>query len=291
MGNAASEPRDVEVVRAAATRSLGMTGVRLYRATISETPSGWAEPWSWEIGVANPAARSAQLRHYYAEDSPLEKLGEAVVRRWPWLDDDGSAHGQGPRAGEETIEINRAQYYGGPERWIDWSDLSYYGPGRALWPLEAILDVTTATGGESIDVRGTLCARYLTHVVPDNRRCLGDARLVDPPLRHDDWRELTADVCIDDQGHVRRIAWSPNIGKRPRPGLLARLAVRLDKDPDADHAINPPGRPWHVTELWDYGCNVEIHAPTNLIDAMGTPIRDIAIDLWRMRRRYQQRHR
>jgi hypothetical protein len=288
---AARNRHDAELVRAAGRLSLVTAGVRLYRATLREARGGWAEPWSWEIGIANPAARSVRVRHYYSEGSPVEKLGEAVVRKWPWLDDDGSPRESGPRAGEESIEIERAQYYGGPDRWIDWSDMPFRGPARALWPLEVILGARTATRIEGIEVRGDLCSRYLTDVLPDNATRQAEGRLVDPPRSNDDWRSLIADVCIDEHGLVRRIAWSPTTGKRPKPGLLPRLAARLDKNTNADHAFDPPGRPWHVTELWDYGGDVQIDAPTNLIDESDTSIGDIVTDLWRMRRRYKRERR
>jgi hypothetical protein len=289
--DAAHNRRDAEVVRAAGRLSLAMTGVRLYRATIREAGSGWTEPWSWEIGAANPAARSVRVRHYFAEGSPVVKLGEAVVRKWPWLDDDGSHRAPGPRAGEESIEIETAQYYGGPDRWIDWSDMPFYGPARALWPLEVILGARTATPIEGVEVRGDVCGRYLTNVLPDNATRPAEGKLVDSPRATDDWRALAADVCIDEDGLVRRIAWSPTTGKRTKPGLLPRLAARLDKNTKADDAFDAPGRPWHVTELWDYGGNVQINAPTNVIDGSDASMGDIVTDLWRMRRRYKRKHR
>jgi hypothetical protein len=282
---------DAEVVRAAGRLSLAMTGVCLYRATIRQAGRGWAKPWSWEIGVANPAARSVRVRHHDTEGSPVQRLAEAAVRKWPWLDDGCSPREPGPRAGAESIEIQRAQYYGGSDRWIDWSDMPCHGPARALWPLEAILGARTATEGEGIEVRGDLCSRYLTDVLAADAARLPEGTLVDPPRSDDDWRALTADVCIDEHGLVRRIAWSPTTGRRIKPGLLPRLAARVDKNTNADDACDPPGRPWHVTELWEYGDNVEIDAPTNLIDQSDTSMRDIVTDLWRMRRRYQREHR
>jgi hypothetical protein len=99
-------PNDAEVVRAAAKQSLAAHGVRLHRVRIMETDGAWTDPWSWEIGVADPAARSVQLRHFTAEDSPVEKFAEAVARKWPWLVDDTPPTEPGPRAGQETIEID-----------------------------------------------------------------------------------------------------------------------------------------------------------------------------------------
>lgn len=83
----------------------------------------------------------------------------------------------------------------------------------------------------------------------------------------------------------------PTTGKRFKPGLLPRLAERLDRNATADHAVDASGRLWHVIEFWDYGCDVEIIAPTNLIDSSDTSMRDIFKDLWSMRRDYKQTHR
>jgi hypothetical protein len=280
---------DADVVRAAATRSLAAPGVRLYRVRTREAAGGgWSDPWSWEIGVADPAARSVQLRHFHSEDSPVEKLAEAAARKWPWLDDDAPPSEPGPRTGEETIEIGRTQFCGGPDRWIDWSDMPFYGPARAMWPLEALLGTTTTTRAASTDVRGDACARYVSDVVPGEVARLEGITLVDPPEPGDDWRALSAEVSIDARGHVRRIAWSPTTGRRFKPGLLPRLAGRLDRKAAVDHAFDASGRLWYITEFWDYGCDVEISVPTNLIDMSDTSMRDIIKDLWQMRRRYKQ---
>lgn len=160
-----TEPRsgrtnDPEVLRAAARLSLDAHGVRLYRARTRELDDGgWSDPWSWEVGVAHPAARSVQLRYFLAEGSPVEKLAEAVAQRWPWLDEDATPREPGPRTGQETIEIGRTHYYGGPDRWIDWSDMSFYGPAHALWPLEALLGTMSATRAGRSEVRGATCTR------------------------------------------------------------------------------------------------------------------------------------
>ena len=217
------------------------------------------------------------------------KLGEAAVRRWPWLDDPPSdADSTG---GYETIEIGREHFGGGPGGWSSGPDLRFYGPARGLWPLEVMLGAATATPGGNVDVREESCARYLCEVRPGDVASSDEVKLVDPPEADDDWRAIAADVCVDDRGLVRRIAWSPTTGKRHAPGLVERLATRVDRTPGADRKSASEGRLWTVTDLWDYGCQVDIRAPTDLLDPAGTPLREIGRDLWRMRREYKQRNR
>jgi hypothetical protein len=91
-------------------------------------------------------------------------------------------------------------------------------------------------------------------------------------------------------GLVRRVAWSVTTGKRFKPGLLPRLATRLERSPAPEPAFDGDGRLWNVTEFWDYGYSVEISAPTNVIDSADTSMLDIIKDLWRMRRRYKREH-
>lgn len=282
-----SELDGAEVVRGAARLSLAARGVRLYRARAREADGGWTQPWSWEVGIGDPAARSVQLRHFHAEDSPVRKLAEAASRRWPWLDDD-SPPDPGAKKGEESIEIGRKDYYGGsPQGWLDWSDMEFHGPARALWPLEAVLGTTHATHAGVADVRGETCNRYVTEVLPGKAVAVEGVQLVDPPQPDDYWRALHADVCIDSAGLIRRIAWSPAFERRFKPGLLPRAAAGFAKDPPSTHEAK--GRLWYLTELWDYGCRADITAPTNLIDTQGASLRTIVRDLWRMRREYKKR--
>ncbi|MBV9604168.1 MAG: hypothetical protein JO027_03640 [Solirubrobacterales bacterium] len=100
-----------------------------------------------------------------------------------------------------------------------------------------------------------------------------------------------ADVCLNDGGLVCRIAWSPTTGKRFRPGLLLRLAERFESDRAPDPESAAGGRPWMVTELWDYGRQVEINPPSDLIDRSRTSMRTIVMDLWRRKRDYERTRR
>jgi hypothetical protein len=139
----------------------------------------------------------------------------------------------------------------------------------------------------STDVRGDPCARYVGDVVPGEIAGQSGIKLVDLPKPDDDWRVLTAEVSIDGSGRVRRISWSPTTGRWFKPGMLVRLATRPDRRPTSDPGTSE-GRLWNVTEFWDYGCEVQITAPTNLTTE-APPLREIARDLWRMRREYKQR--
>lgn len=271
------------VVREAAGLSLSERGVRVYRTRVREADGGWTDPWSWELGVADPAARSIQVRHFNSEESLVNKLAEASARFF------GAANQTTDHSPEEveaqSIEIERQRYHGGPERWIDRSDRPSYGPARGLWPLEAILATTTASPAAGRDVRGQRCARYICKVVPGSIAGQAAVKLVDLPKPDDDWRALDADVSIDRSGLVRRIAWSPMTGKRLKAGLLGRL---LRDRQSSDAGTPSSGRLWNIIEFWDYGCEVEIAAPTDLISE-GTPIRQIARDLRRMRHQSKRR--
>ncbi len=214
------------------------------------------------------------------------KLAEASVR---WFGGESP-----PTDGEdhvaETIEIGRERYFGDSDRWLNQTDSASYGPARCLWALEAILGTTSASHAGSTDVRGESCTRYAAEVLPGEAAGQAETKLVDPPKSDDDWRALAADVCIDGRGYVRRIAWSPTTGRRFKPGLL-RPAIALDRTPDSDRLTSGEGRLWNVIDLWDYGCHVDIAAPTELFDTAteGPSFREIVHDLWRMRREHKRR--
>jgi hypothetical protein len=285
-------PRDdAEAVRAAARLSLAARGVRLCRFDVREDDGGWTKPWAWQVGVADLSARSAHWHHYLADDSPWMKLGEAAVQRWPWLDDEHTLADRDERGGYETIEIERQTYGGGNGWWSAHSDLPVYGPARGLWPLEAILGTTRATAIGFADMGGESCARYLCEVRPGDAIGSGQVKLIDPPVPDDGWRALGADICIDAGGYVRRIACSPVVGRFYKPGLLPRLLTHLARRSDSDQSRSGEGRRWTVIDLWDYGCSVEVTAPTDLRDPAETSLLDIARDLWQMRRKYKERTR
>jgi hypothetical protein len=277
---------DLDTVLVAACASLKARGVRVYMASLRQADGAWTEPWSWRVGVCDPDARASRLRYFFAEDSPVTKLSEAAAKAWPCLGEDAPS-GPGPRTGEEMIEVGRMRYYGGPRRWMDWSDHESYGPNRALWALEAIQGSVTARLVGSVDVRGELCEQYVCDVRPAGIAHTGGIQLVDPPEPRDAWRVIDANVSVDSGGLVRRIMWSERFGAIFRPGLVPRLLAREDHPVAYDGGFSDSGRLWHVIELWDYSCEVEIRAPTEF--AGKVPLRHAVRDLWRKRRKYKQR--
>lgn len=295
--------RHAEAVRAAARLSLAAPGVRVHRSRVREAEGSWTEPWSWEVGDADPSARSVRLRHCWAEDSPLEKvtdasvrLSEAAARRWPWLAGEtpsqAPAHGDGEtnKIDYQTIEIGRKWYGGGPHVWSDRSDKLTYAPARLLWPLEAILGTTAAAHAGITDVRGESCVRYVGEAQPGEVADRVEIELIDPPRPDDDWRKLAIDVCVDSKGLVRRIAWSPTIGTQFKLGWLPRLAAILERSSTSDDGVDRAGRLWNIVELWDYGCHIEICAPTDLLDLGEAPtVGTIVLNLWRKKQQHKQR--
>jgi hypothetical protein len=277
-----------EAVRAAARLSLAADGVRVCRWRSRQSEKGWTEPWSWELGVADPLARAVQWCHHLAEESPWTKLAEAAGNRWPWLSDDAATE-QATEVGYETIEIGRTVYGGGANGWWMSSDEPRYLPSLGLWPLEMLLASTSAERAGSTETRGVACERYLGEAHPGKVAALATVKLIDAPAVDDDWRVVCTDVSIDAQGFVRRIAWSPTTGTRFTPGLVARLAGRLDRSP-AGHPTDSEGRPWYWLELWDYGIKASVRSPAHVNEHHDVPLHVIARDLWRVRSQYRRRH-
>lgn len=273
-----------DTVRSAVLRSLHTDGVRIYRLDANETKDGWATPWSWQIGVASPRTRAARVRIILTEASAPMKLAAAAARRWPWLEDNDDDGADDEPA--EVIEIGAAKYYGGPDRWLDWTHHHTDPRSRVLWPLETILGLESATRLHDADVRDATCACYRGTVRTPDAPPAADARLEDGR-----WSSLLAEVCIDDAGLVRRVAITATTGERFRPGILLRLVAALSREDELTSGDDRPWRPWHFVELWDYGHPVEITAPTAIIDRSGASMRDVVRAFWRMRRDDRRRQR
>jgi hypothetical protein len=84
------------------------------------------------------------------------------------------------------------------------------------------LGIVAATHVVAREIRGAQCVCYLGDARPGGIAGRAGVQLVDPPERDDDWREVFAEVCVGDDGLIRRIAWSPKFGTRFRGGLLSR---------------------------------------------------------------------
>jgi hypothetical protein len=281
-----------DVVRAAAARSLAAEGARVYSVRVREDGAGgWTDPWSWRTGVANPAGRAVKVDVSHADDSPVVRLAETAAARWPGIDDEpDGTDPDDPTAGGEVIEVGRRSFwrYTDDMQWLEHSPPSY-GPAKVLWGLEAILATRVATEITGCEVRGAWCRRYRATIRPGDLVGKPGIELIDAPKESDDWAEVVGDADIDDGGLIRRVMWSPTVGRRFKPGLLPRFAQLLSHDPPA--APVDSGRLWTILELWDYDCPVQIAAPTDLFEPGETSLTTIARDLWRMRRDYKRRHR
>lgn len=98
------------------------------------------------------------------------------------------------------------------------------------------------------------CAQSLCEVRPEDLADRAEVKVVDELTPDDDCRLLAADVCIGASGRVRRIGWSPVIGRRWKAGLWQRLAGALRRRRTPGQAASSDGRLWHVIDLCDYGC-------------------------------------
>ena len=219
----------------------------------------------------------------------MRKLGDAMVRRWPWLAPDELPASSAAGEGGESIQIGKTVYYGDEGRWSDWSDLPLYIPRLVLWPLEAILGISVVRRTETRDVRGNQCVCYLGEARPGDVAPESGTQLIESPKADDEWREVFAEICVDIDGLVRRIAWSPKFGKRRRGGVLSFMAGIAGSSFDGSSG-EPSSRAREVTELWDYGCDVQIAAPSELVTADGGSLRELARDLWKQRREYNRIH-
>jgi hypothetical protein len=264
--------------------------VRVFRATTFEVPDGSTVTWQYQTGVADPAGRSACVRTVVPEDSPLQELGDAIVRRWLWLAPDEPPNTSDPGEGGESIQIGKTVYHADDGGWSDWSDLPLYTPRLVLWPLEATLGISVVRRTETRDVRGNQCVCYLGEARPGDVACESETQLIDPPEPDDEWRAVFAEICVDTDGLVRRIAWSPKFGKRRRGGVLSLVSGIAGSSFDGSSG-EPSSRAWEVTELWDYGCEVQIAAPSELVTPDSGSLRELARDLWKKRREHKQESR
>jgi hypothetical protein len=153
-------------------------------------------------------------------------------------------------------------------------------PGRhradPLWIVEVLRQVDGAQPRGLGEVGGESCRRFGFGIdLRGHRERLGLAsrRAVGDP-------HLAGDVWIDAAGCIRRATWKTWAARRPR------APWRHVRDFD---------RPWHTTELSDFGLEVDIEPPTNLVLDSDLPpfpvvLYEIAGELWRMKRAYDRRH-
>ena len=87
-------------------------------------------------------------------------------------------------------------------------------------------------------------------------------------------------MWIDAAGRIRRVTWTTRPVRRPRaPWRVPRVVDSVRR----------------TTELSDFGLEVDIEPPANLIDDSDRPpfpvvLYEVTGELWRMKRAYDRRH-
>ena len=299
---------EAEAVRAACRRTLAEHGARIYLTVVTLCEDGWTEPWMWQVGDADPNTRRLHLSSCVSDQSPVVKAFGRLEQRWPWLADEDQAENEPPMPVPERIYIGRRAFLRARAGWRDEGNQSNT-TGLGLWALEAAQGMRTASVAPEKNVRGERCRCYLGEVRPADVVGQPGIELVIAPEPDNDWRAMLAEVSIDDAGLVRRIACSPTVGRRQKPGLLFKLLERLEhrvlrtEPPAQDPEFQ--NRTWAIVELWDHGCPVTIEPPTPLIEPDPPPNKAIAIahniidwmkiitiglvQLWKKRRAYRRR--
>jgi hypothetical protein len=211
-----------------------------------------------------------------------DALEERIVGRWPWLEDVGEdPEGDAPLT-MGMAYIGTKGFFGTDEggwRASDEGDVDAPGRHRAdpVWIVEVLDQVDGAHKRGSHEVEGDLCTRLAFGIdLRGHRERLGlmSRRAVGDPL-------LAGDVWVDAAGRIRRATWTTLPVRRPRAPWRDLAAV--------DAVV------WHTTELSDFGLEVDIEPPTNLIDDSELPpfpvvLYEITGELWRMKRAYERRH-
>jgi hypothetical protein len=206
-------------------------------------------------------------------------LEKRIVERWPWLEDVDDDEDDDEPLTMGLVYIGTKGFFGTDEGgWhtIDHGDVDAPRRHRAdpVWIVEVLGQVDGAHPRGLDEVGGEACRRFGFGIdLRGHRERLGLARRAvgDP--------HLAGDVWIDAAGRTRRATWTTSAARRPR--ALGRGLRDFD-------------RPWHTTELSDFGLEVDIEAPTNLIVASHLPpfpvvLYEIAGELWRMKRAYDRR--
>jgi hypothetical protein len=145
-----------------------------------------------------------------------------------------------------------------------------------VWIVEVLGRVDGAHSRGLDELGGEACRRFGFGIdLRGHRERLGltSRRAVGDPL-------LAGDVWIDAAGRIRRVTWTTFPARRPRaPWRGPRVIVGV----------------WRMTELSDFGLEVDIEPPTNLIDDSDLPpfpvvLYEITGELWRMKRAHDRRH-
>jgi hypothetical protein len=211
-----------------------------------------------------------------------ETLEERIVGRWPWLEDVADDEDDDEPLTMGMIYIGTKGFFGTDEggwRASDQGDVD--APGRhtadPVWIMEVLGQVDGAHARGSDEVAAAPCMRLGFGIdLRGHRERLGLTwrRAVAYPL-------LAGDVWIDVAGRIRRATWTTFPVRRPRaPWRDLRVVDGV----------------WHTTELSDFGLEVDIEPPTDLIDDSDLPrfsvlLYEVTGELWRRKRAYERRHR
>jgi hypothetical protein len=208
-------------------------------------------------------------------------LGERIVGRWPWLQDVADdEHDDDEPLTMGMVYIGTKGFFGTDEGgWGASGEGDVGAPARhradPVWVVEVLGKVDGAQPRGRGEVRGEACRRFGFGIdLRGHRDRLGLAsrRAVGDP-------HLAGDVWIDAAGRIRRATWTTSAARRPR------APWRGLRDFD---------RPWHMTELSEFGLEVDIEPPTNLIVDSDLPpfpvvLYEVTRELWRMKRAYDRR--
>jgi hypothetical protein len=188
------------------------------------------------------------------EYAPWPSVVDAVVERWPWLDDDE------PPEASETVYAGEASFYfagDGPGSRIGAGDPD--SPRRCHTDPTWILDVLVHAGREERLADDHL--RFRTDLADTG------AAIVIPPHRGRRPPLIAGEVWLDGEGRIRRATWR-SVARREQGGSVQ----------------------WSTTELWDFGIPVEIARPDAPRDPpLPVGLVSLAWTLWRRKRAYERR--
>jgi hypothetical protein len=207
-------------------------------------------------------------------------LEERIVGRWPWLEDVANDDDDDEPLTMDMVYIGTKGFFGTDEggwRPSDQGDVDAPGRQRAdpVWIVEVLCRVDAAQPRGLGELGGAACRRFGFGIDLRGHR----ERLGLPSRRAGGDPHLAGDVWIDATGRIRRATWTTSAARRPRaPWRDLRDIDRL----------------WHTTELSDFGLEVDIEPPTNLIldsDLAPFPVvlYEVAGELWRVKRAYDRR--